>query len=1016
MKRARVLVVAPVLLLLACLAWQSLRLSAAAAAAADAGKPALTLADVVAWKTINGPIVSDDGKWLAYRLSPAEGDSEVVVRQVQGGDREYRFGCGDTGRLGGDLAFSEDGKWVAFSVYPTRKEAAQLKKQRKPSQNKVTLVDLATGKDTSFSKIRRFAFSAGKSGWLALHKYGPDAPAGPGGGLSGPTPGGTASAGAGAASDKPRGSDLILRELATGSELNVGNVAEFAFDKPGQWLAWAVDAQDQDGNGVAARNLETGAVLVLDSGKATYERLAWTTEKGTALAVLKGTEDKAYKDKFYSLAAFSGFDAARPAKIVYDPASDKSFPVGMSISPDRAPAWMDDLSAVSFGIRSPKKKADDKTATKADAKPDADKADKGETKDKPDADKTEPDPDERPDLVLWHYQDRRLQSQQQVEEDRDKRFSYLSLYRIKEQKFVRLADETVREVQVTGRSRWAVGTDDAGYERTANMDGRRYRDVYTIDLATGERKLAVRKVRWFSGASPDASRLLYFEDGQYFVYDAASAKATNITVGLPVSFVDDRDDHNVTNPPAPPLGWAKDGSAVLLSDGWDIWLVPATGGKPGSPAAAVNLTVNGRKDQVRYQRRFVLDPDERGIDLDKPILVASLGEWTKKGGVARVERATPGARALLADEAAFARVIKAKNADVFLYSRETHDAPPDFYVADAALKGGRKVTTLDAQVARFAWSSGRMLVDYKPDEKTIKADRLQGALYLPANYDKGKSYPTIVYIYERLSDGLNRFTAPALSGSGFNKSFYTSNGYAVFMPDIAYKLNDPGKSAAWCVIPALKAAIATGVVDPKRVGLQGHSWGGYQTAFLVTQTHAFAAAVAGAPLTDMVSMYSLIYKNSGSTNQPIFESSQGRFFGGYWDNWEAYYRNSPVFFARNVQTPLMILHNDKDGAVDFTQGVEYFNTLRRLGKPVWMLEYVGENHGLAKPANMKDYALRMREFFDVHLKAASAPGWLKEGVARVNMDDHLRERAELLKPKAEEKAVDAKPGPEPVRK
>jgi acetyl esterase/lipase len=668
---------------------------------------------------------------------------------------------------------------------------------------------------------------------------------------------------------------------------------------------------------------------------------------------------------------------------------------------------MDDLAAVTFGIRTLKKATDDKASAKAVGAPPDDKAGKTDPKDRSDPDKAEPDPEEKPDLVLWHHQDKRLQSQQQVEEDRDKRFSYLSLYRLKDRKFVRLADDTVREVTLRGTSRWAIGTDASAYERIASMDGRRYQDVYAIDLATGERKLAVRKVRWFSGASPDASRLLYFDDGHYFVHDVASATSANVTAGLSVSFVDERNDTNVTKPPTQALGWAKDGSAVLLSDGWDLWLVPAPG--PGA-SAAVNLTVTGRKDQVRYQRRFVLDPDERGIDVDKPMLVSSHGEWTKKGGIARVERGKPGAQSLLWDEAAFARVVKAKRADVFLYSRETHDQPADLYVADAALKGGRKVTALDAQVAKFAWSSGRMLVDYKPDEKTLKADRLQGALFLPANYEKGKSYPTIVYIYERLSDGLNRFTAP--SANGFNKSVYTSNGYAVLMPDIAYKVNDPGRSAAWCVLPALKAVIATGVVDPKRVGLQGHSWGGYQTAFLVTQTTAFAAAVAGAPLTNMVSMYSLIYKNSGSTNQPIFESSQGRFFGGYWDNWEAYYRNSPVFFARNVQTPLMILHNDKDGAVDFTQGVEYFNTLRRLGKPVWMLEYVGENHGLAKPANMKDYTLRMREFFDAHLRGQATPGWLKEGVARVDMDDHLKVRAELLKPKAEDKPVDVKPGAE----
>jgi dipeptidyl aminopeptidase/acylaminoacyl peptidase len=212
------------------------------------------------------------------------------------------------------------------------------------------------------------------------------------------------------------------------------------------------------------------------------------------------------------------------------------------------------------------------------------------------------------------------------------------------------------------------------------------------------------------------------------------------------------------------------------------------------------------------------------------------------------------------------------------------------------------------------------------------------------------------------------------------------------MPDITYKVNDPGMSALWSVLPALKAAVATGVVDPKRVGLHGHSWGGYQTAFLITQTNAFRAAVAGAPLTNMVSMYSLLYKNTGSTNQPIFESSQGRFQGGYWDNWEAYVRNSPVNFAKNVRTPLLLMHNDQDGAVDFTQGVEYFNTLRRLGKPVVMLQYVGENHGLRKPANQQDYTVRMREFFDHHLLDKPAPGWFADGVPRLDMQDHLKER------------------------
>jgi dipeptidyl aminopeptidase/acylaminoacyl peptidase len=343
-------------------------------------------------------------------------------------------------------------------------------------------------------------------------------------------------------------------------------------------------------------------------------------------------------------------------------------------------------------------------------------------------------------------------------------------------------------------------------------------------------------------------------------------------------------------------------------------------------------------------------------------------------------------------DAAYTRLMKAEKADVVVYTKETATEPGDYYATDLKFGEPKRLTDMRPQVAKYHWTPGVQLVNYSCD----KGDKLQAALYLPANYEKGKSYPTLVYFYEKMSQTANQFGTP--SANGFNKSVYTSNGYAVLIPDIVYKVNDPGMSAVWCMVPAVKAAIATGIVDAKKVGITGHSWGGYQTSFLVTQTDIFAAAVAGAPLTNMVSMYSLIYKNTGGGNMAIFESSQGRFKGGYWDNWDAYYRNSPVFFAKNVKTPLMILHNDRDGAVDFTQGVEYYNTLRRMGKPVIMLQYVGENHGLARRPNQRDYTVRMKEYFDHYLKGEPAPKWMLEGVPRLEMEEHLKERNKKAEP------------------
>ena len=220
------------------------------------------------------------------------------------------------------------------------------------------------------------------------------------------------------------------------------------------------------------------------------------------------------------------------------------------------------------------------------------------------------------------------------------------------------------------------------------------------------------------------------------------------------------------------------------------------------------------------------------------------------------------------------------------------------------------------------------------------------------------------------------------------------------MPDIVYELNNSGISAVECVIPAIEAAVAAGIVDKDRIGLTGHSWGGYETAFLITQTDLFKAAVAGAPLTDLISMYNTIYGSTGDMNTRWFESSQDRFKGGHWEYFDDYVRNSPVFFAQNVKTPLLILHNDKDGAVDFHQGIEYYNVLRRLQKPVILLQYEGEGHALRNFANRMDYAIRTQEFFDHFLRGKPAPSWIKEGISYLERTEYLpKDKDRMLKKK-----------------
>jgi dipeptidyl aminopeptidase/acylaminoacyl peptidase len=732
--------------------------------------------------------------------------------------------------------------------------------------------------------------------------------------------------------------------------------------------------------------------------------------------VLRGKPDTAAKDTAYSVLAFTGIGTAAQRKLTFDAAGRADFPAGMKVSGDRAPRISSDFGTVFFGIRAATPKpapevvaSREGNAAGAAARPvvQAGAPGEGGTRNQP---RVDPD-DENPSLVLWHWKDPRLQAMQLVQEQQDRTYSYLSEYRVAENRFVRLADDALRSVTLLPGDHHAYGVDTREYEQRASYDGRAYADVYTVDLRTGERKIALRKTLSFAGMpAPDGRQLLFWgDDGHYYVLDVATGDKRNVTKDVSASFANTEDDHNtIVPPPRRPFGWAKDGSAVLLSDGWDVWRVPARGA-----GKAVNLTGDGRKNQIRYLRLYVFDtpggrggragggggpfgaPPTDGIDLSKPVYFATYGEWTKKEGLARVDGLKGGATSLVFDDASY-NFTKARDADVFVYTRQTATEFPDYYLAAPDFRSGRRLTDATPQQKEFAWTSGARLIRYVSD----KGDTLQGALYLPANYEPGKKYPLLVTIYEKRSQLLNSYVSPSETTTP-NRSIYTSRGYAVLDPDIVYRVNDPGMSAVWCVLPAVRAAIATGLVDSTRVGLWGHSWGGYQTAFLVTQTKMFRAAVAGAPLTDMVSMYSSVYWNTGSTNQAIFEASQGRFKGNFIQNYDAYIRNSPAFHADKVTTPLVILHNDKDGAVDFNQGITYYNTLRQLGKDVILLEYVGENHGLQRPVNQKDYAVRMREWFDYQLQGAPPADWIANGVPRLKMEEHLKERREVDKPKAD---------------
>lgn len=930
---------------------------AAAPTASAAAARAITPSDISNWKSIRGATLSLDGAWFAYTLAPNEGDAEVVIRNTAAAGKEYRFPVGEAPAAGGGpfgggggAQLSPDGKWAAFLVYPKAAEQKRMRTARRPIQAKATVVNLATGEKREFDKIRRITFGGESPKWIALQGYGPDAPAG--------APPGAPAGGAA----RVDGTDLLLHELGTETIFNVGNVADFAFDDKARWIAYTIDARDQLGNGVQLRELATGVVKSIDAGKSLFRRLAWS-DTVAAFAFLRGTVDSAGTDTTWAASAVSRVGTPLQKMVTVGLGNAAGLPNGMEVSPERTPRWMESMDGVMIGLR---------VATV------------------PVPRSEQLEDDDRPTLMLWHGKDSRLQSMQQVQENADKSFSFLATYWPATGKVVQLTDDELRTGTIGGKDTWMLAYDNRAYERRTNLDGIQRRDAYLVDPRTGARTLVKKELRSFAQLSTTGKSLLFWDDGNYHVYDVATKVTTNITKGAPVSFIDTEDDHNVDRPATPTYGWSRDGNTVLLSDNWDIWKVATAGN------SWTNLTVDGRTKQIRYRRPMVTDPRAPGYDLTKPLYITAMQEWTKKEAFLVLDPKKAGAVVQGGWRDSRITPMKARDADVWVSSIQTFARFPDYWrVSWSPTSAGDSIRLTDANpnMNGVAWSPGARLVNYVSD----KGDTLQGALYLPAGYKEGEKYPTVVFIYEKLSDGLHQFSPPTFTSS-YTPGLHTSRGYAVFQPDIVYKINDPGMSAVWSVVPAVKAAIKTGIVDSANVGLHGHSWGGYQTAFLVGQTNIFKSAVAGAPLTDMISMYSSVYWNTGSANQPIFQSSQGRFKGNFIENREAYERNSPNRYADKIKTPLIILHDDKDGAVDFNQGITFYNTLRQMDKDVILLEYIGENHGLAQLKNRKDYVLRLQDYWDSYLKGEKAPEWLEKGIPRLKMEQHLREMKKKLDP------------------
>jgi dipeptidyl aminopeptidase/acylaminoacyl peptidase len=973
---------------------------------AQTGKRPLNHRDYDGWNSIQSQVLSRDGKFLAYALFPEDGDGKLVVRNIATG-KELRENAGspppaqdntDTETGAGQqgavrsirIVFTHDNKFVIASAFPAKADTDKARKERKPAaempKNSMLIVDLAAMSVSRVADVASFQVPENGESFLAYLK-GPKAGASPTPATEGNDDyaysdqgrgGRGGQGGGGRGRGAQYGSDLMIRDLRSVSakERTVEDVTEYSISKDAKALVYAVSSKKDETNGLysIAPGSDSAANALL-AGKGHYSKITWDSNQ-RELAFLSDHDDAGAKPAKYKVYLWNRSGAPVEA-ISTATAGFKSgygiFERGqISFSRDGSRLFVSSAPMDQIAALERETPATPAGSTSGDDKVVAD---------------------------LWHYKDDYVQPMQKVRAAQERSRSYRGVLNIATKQFVQVSDPTMNGLTPSDDGRLALGTDDREYRHMVDYDGT-YNDVYVVDTATGARKLALKQFRGGGGGgggrgggglqfSPDGKYVLAFKDKKWWSVESASGKMTDLSGKIPAVFFNEEHDTPDEPPSYGSSGWTKDGKWALIYDMYDVWAV-------APDASASRKLTNGRasKLQFRVARLDAPDPEEdRGIDPTKPLLFRVTNIETRETGIyslASLDRGDP--QKLVMGAKNYSILGKAKDADVVMVTATTFHDQPDIHITDSTFKQMKKVTDANPQQSQLLWGTGE-LVSYRNADGV----QLQAALYKPENFDPSKKYPMMIYIYERLSQNVNSFVRPS-PGTSINISYYVSNGYLVLTPDIIYTTGHPGQSALKCVLPAIQAVVDKGFVNRDAIGIQGHSWGGYQTAYLLTQTGLFKAAEAGAPVVNMISAYDGIRWGTGLPRQFQYEKTQSRIGGSIWEYPLRFVENSPIFMVDRITTPVMILENDGDDAVPWYNGLEFFLSLRRLGKEVYLWNYNGEAHGLRKRPTQKDYTVRMQQFFDYFLKGSDKPDWMTHGIPYIDRESEKEKFNSIYSP------------------
>ena len=901
------------------------------------------------WKDLSNSIISDDGKWVSYEINPQKGDGWLYLKNVVSGDL-------DSLPRGFNARFTSNSDFLVFKIKPQFLVTRQARKDKKKGddmpKDSLGIWSLKNYEISRIEKVKSYQLAEENSSWIVyLHeKILPEEPE-----EKKEEEELTAEEKEEIKKKKEeikklkkaKGTDLVIHNPLSDEKFTFSNVTDYSYSPEGDLITFLEVTGDSITNcRVFVFNTASGESTEVWEKEGEVKQLT-TDREGKQLAFVHSGDT--IDDKVYSL---YGWKEKQASAMLFADEDTPGMPEGWSPNEDENLWFSDDGTKLFLGTApSPVPEEEDSLLD-----------------------------DEKFKVDVWNWKDPYLQPMQLVNAEREKKRGYLAVIHLdKGNRFVQLATKEVPDIRtiLKGNGNIALGVSNLPYRQLISWEANRYQDIFLVNIETGENKQVLKKSSSSVSLSPNGKFVIWWEraDSSWYARSVATNQVVHLTRKITVNLYDELNDRPMDPGPYGIRGWLDSDKYVLIADKYDFWKID-----PSGKENPVNLTNGyGRKNNIEFN--YVrLDREAETINPKELMLLQGFHEFTKQSGFFTLKPDKPAdPKKIFMDEFSFRIVAKAKNEDHLIFTKQDFQIYPDLWLGDLNFTHPSKISNTNPQQINYLWGTTELV-----EWVSFNHDKLQGILYKPENFDPNKKYPMIVYFYERSSDGIHRHSTPRPSRSSINRSYYVSNGYLVFVPDIPYIIGYPGESAYNAIVSGTMALIDRyDFVDKDNIGLNGHSWGGYQIAYLVTRTNMFKCVHSGAPVSNMTSAYGGIRWASGMSRMFQYEQTQSRIGGTLWEKPVHYIQNSPIFFAPKIETPVLMLHNDEDGAVPWYQGIEFFVALRRLGKPVWMLNYNGEGHGIGKRPNAVDFTIRVAQYYDHYLKGKPAPEWLEIGIPAV---------------------------------